>query len=239
MLEQDAQAAASQHGQDARATPKDPTTINIRQGAYLPHWTREGATYSVNFRLFDSLPQDVLEGWVEERDRLMKKAEKLSRPLGAKEQERLRHLFSEKVEQYLDAGHGECWLRRDKIAQLVTDALKEFAGERYRLISWCIMPNHVHVIVEPLAGNDLSGILHSWKSYTSKEANKLLGRTGPFWQVEYFDHLVRDEEDFQHCLEYVWTNPEKAGLQNWKWRGITDEACPVWHGRPGRESYNA
>jgi hypothetical protein len=82
------------------------------------------------------------------------------------------------------------------------------------------MPNHVHVIVQPLPGFELSQILHTWKSRTAKEANKLLGRTGEFWQPEYYDHLVRDEKDFAHCVEYAYSNPENAGMSAWKWRGM-------------------
>ena len=95
------------------------------------------------------------------------------------------------------------------------------------------MPNHVHVVIQPFAGktttagtavphSELSEILHSWKSFTSKEANKLLRRSGDFWQAEYYDHLIRDESDFRHAVRYVLDNPIKAGLRNWKWVGLTD-----------------
>lgn len=89
------------------------------------------------------------------------------------------------------------------------------------------MPNHVHVVVQPFAGkttkagtpaaySELSDILHSWKSFTSKEANKLLRRSGEFWQAEYYDHLIRNESDFRHAVRYVLDNPIKAGLRNWE-----------------------
>ena len=136
------------------------------------------------------------------------------------EQARLRKLFSERVERYLDAGHGACWLQRDDVAQIVANALRYFDGKRYRLWAWCIMPNHVHVVVQPLAGYELPSILHSWKSYTANEINKLLKRTGTVWQTEYYDHLVRNDPDFQHCVEYTLHNPEQAGLKGWKWHGF-------------------
>ena len=72
-------------------------------------------------------------------------------------------------------------------------------------------------------GFELSGILHSWKSYTSTKANKLLGRTGDFWQSEYYDHIIRNEEDFYNQLNYILSNPEKAGLENWPWVNIAEE----------------
>ena len=81
------------------------------------------------------------------------------------------------------------------------------------------MPNHVHTVVQPLAGYELARIVHSWRSFTAKQANRLVGATGPFWQPEAYDHLIRDEDDFQHHVEYVLTNPARAGLKKWKWVG--------------------
>ncbi len=201
----------AEHGQDAQAT------IKKRQGTYLPHWTREGAAYAVTFRLGDSLPQAVLKTWLAERQNIVRTAEHMGRPLSEQEQQRLQKLHSERVETYLDAGHGECWLRQPAIAQLVADALRHFDGQRYRLHAWCIMPNHVHVIVEPLPGHALPALLHSWKSFTAKAANRLLGRTGEFWQTEYYDHLIRDEGDYAHALSYLLENPIVAGLSDWPW----------------------
>ena len=188
-----------------------------RQGAYLPHWTRDGATYAVTFRLGDSLPRPVLEAWLTERRDLIITALQMGRPLSEFEEVRLQKLHSERVESYLDAGHGACWLRRAEIAGLVADALRFFDGQRYRLHAWCVMPNHVHTIVEPHPGHALPTILHSWKSFTAKAANRLLGRTGAFWQDEYYDHLIRDAEDYAHALHYLRENPVKAGLENWLW----------------------
>jgi len=199
------------YGQDARAT------IHKRQGVYLPHWTRDGATYVVAFRLGDSLPRPVLESWLFERRDLVRKAEQMGRPLSDHEEKRLRELHSERVETYFDTGHGACWLRQPLIAQAVADALRHFDRQRYRLHAWCVMPNHVHVIVEPLPGHTLPSILHSWKSFTAKTANRLLGRAGGFWQDESYDHLIRDADDYAHAVRYVLENPAKAGLQDWPW----------------------
>jgi REP element-mobilizing transposase RayT len=205
----------------AQAALPDPH-LHTRQGAYLPHWTKEGSVYSVTFRLSDSLPKPVLEGWLAEREEIVHRAQGMNRPLTEDELRRLDHLFSDRVDKYLDAGHGACWLRREKIAQLVADALTHFDGQRYRLVAWCIMPNHVHVVFQPLPGFELDQILHSWKSFTTHEVKKRQPISGEFWQAEYYDHLVRSPEDLDHSVQYVWTNPEKAGLIGWKWRGRVD-----------------
>ncbi|MEX1110539.1 MAG: class I tRNA ligase family protein [Chthoniobacterales bacterium] len=191
--------------------------ISIRSGANLPHWTQDGATYAVSFRLSDSLPTQVLQQWQEDRNYFLERSGK--EDLSPKEKKELQKLFSEKIDAALDAGHGECWLARPQITQLVQDTLHHFNGQRYDLLAWCIMPNHVHVVLRPTAGNTLSDILHSWKSYSATEANRVLGRSGSFWQTEAFDHLVRDSEDFANQVRYVLKNPGKAGLEEWKWCG--------------------
>jgi REP element-mobilizing transposase RayT len=201
------------HGQDGHAT------VRMRQGSYLPHWTREGGVYSITFRLGDSLPQQVVKDWRRERGDLLRKSEDEKRELTELEQKRLQDLFSEKIEMYLDAGHGHCWMNRPEIARIVEEALKHFDGQRYRLLAWCIMPNHVHVVLKPDSGYELDKILHSWKSFTATRANKLLKRQGVFWQPESYDHLIRDDEDLVHAVEYTLNNPQVASLKNWQWVG--------------------
>jgi len=161
----------------------------------------------------------VLEQWRMERDRIVQNAEAQRRELTSHEQKELIRLYSDKVESYLNAGHGQCYLREAKIAEIVTKALNHFDGERYDLIAWAIMPNHVHAVLRPYQGFELAGLLHSWKSYTANKANELLGRSGLFWQSEYYDHLIRDQEDFVHQVNYVLSNPVKAGLADWPWVG--------------------
>jgi len=173
----------------------------------------------VTFRLADSIPNRVLEGWRLEREQLVQAAIKKSGQLSADETDRLQTLFSEKVEMYLNQRQGACWMMRADVAELVQNALFHFEGERYDLFAWCVMPNHVHVVVRPRPEHALELILHSWKSFTSKEIAKMVNRTGTLWQVEYYDHLIRDEDDLIHAMEYVLNNPRAAGLENWRWVG--------------------
>jgi REP element-mobilizing transposase RayT len=228
----------SSGGRSVRAGPEDNPEdltlreIKVRHGAYLPHWAQEGATYFVTFRLHDSLPADVVEKWSAERREILENTNQAGRQLSSAANRWLDELHSERVEAYLNAGHGACWLTRPRIARSVADAILHFDGERYEALAWCVMPNHVHVVVRPLPGHELSAILHSWKSYSAHQASKLLRRTGPFWQTESYDHLVRDEADLIRCVEYVMTNPEKAGLSSWPWRGARGSRVdPTTHRR--------
>jgi REP element-mobilizing transposase RayT len=203
--------------------------IRIRNRGHLPHWEREVGTYFVTFRLADSLPRSVLDCFLAERQSILNRARQQKRELTPSEQKRLAVLFSKRIEKQLDSGAGECHLAKSRIAQLVVDALGHFDGKQYRLWAWCVMPNHVHVVVELRTGQSVAKILHSWKSYTAKEANKLLHRTGGFWQREYYDHLVRNERQLSAYIRYVQDNPRKAGLREWRWVWISSAALRAAH----------
>lgn len=198
-----------------------------RHGAKLPHWTRESAAYAVTFRLEDSLPASVLRSWLAEREHIVTRAAALGRPLSVFEQKRLDELHSERVERYLDAGRGSCWMNRPEIAELVQSAVHHFDMERYTVFAWCVMPNHVHVVLQPGSGHTLPAVLHSWKSYTSLRANRLLGRRGPVWQSEYYDHLIRDRTDLMRQIAYVLRNPASVGLADWHWVGRRNEVLLI------------
>jgi len=199
-------------------------TVHKRYGAYLPHWTTKNGIYAVGFRLADSLPRKSREQIIAEREDIVQTAKAMGRELAPKERLRLIQLKSSKVEKFLHRGYGECWLKQDRIASIVASAFNFFNGSRYKLYAWCIMPNHVHIIVQPHADHSLSSILHSWKSFTAKQANVILGRIGSFWIRESYDHVIRNADDLRYQIEYAWSNPEMAGMHNWKWRWrIEDE----------------
>ena len=132
-----------------------------------------------------------------------------------------------RIEQWMDAGMGCCALRHPQVAALVQETLQKFDSERYRLIAWCIMPNHVHVLIEPLVS--LPKIVQSWKSFTgrwalSHNAELELGVPAPghaFWMRDYWDRYIRDERHLQAVIDYIHENPVTAGLcpsaPDWPW----------------------
>src|ERR1700750_665604 len=97
------------------------------------------------------------------------------------------------TDEALDRGLGACWLKGPEIARLVEDGLLMCAGERYRLIAWTLMPNHVHVLLSTMPANPIGQVVDSWKRFTGREANKLLHRSGQFWHVDYWDRFIRTE----------------------------------------------
>jgi putative transposase len=178
-------------------------------GSRLPHWQQEGAVYFLTFRLADSIPSRLRDQWEDEREAWMK----VHPEPWTNETEREYHQrFSGALERWLDAGHGACVLRRPDCAQIVADTLRHFEGERVVMISLVIMPNHVHSLFVQNPEWPLEKLTQSWKRFAARQINKLLDRSGNFWQRDYFDRLVRDEKHFANCVRYIRRNPEKAHL---------------------------
>jgi REP element-mobilizing transposase RayT len=191
--------------------------VKIRDRGRLPHWEKDDATYFITFRLADSLPKPVLDRIESERQAIVKTAIGLRRDLSTDERAKITRLSTPIVERFLDSGAGACHLRNSAIAEEVANTLRFFDEKRYRLLAWCVMPNHVHVVARFFPGQTLATVVHSWKSFSAKHANRILGMHGVFWQREYYDHLIRSEEEFEHSIRYVSENPIKAQLKDWKW----------------------
>lgn len=192
-------------------------TSSTRSRGYLPHLEAQKAIYFVTFRLADSLPRELILQLRQQRATIAKAS--FAGTASPSDLSRLRELRAllKKVERCLDRGIGCCYLNDPRVAAIAAETLRHFHGQRYRLLAWCVMPNHVHVLFSPLREHTLDAILHSWKSFSAQKANAFLGRTGPFWQREYFDHLVRDQSSLRRITQYVRDNPKRAGLPNWPW----------------------
>jgi carbamoylphosphate synthase large subunit len=188
---------------------------------HLPHWSQPGATYFITFRLDDAVPQTLLRQWADERDTWVKFHPE---PWDAATKYEYQSRFQDQREKWLDSGHGECLLKDPAVAGIVAGALKHFAGDRYVLDCFVIMPNHVHVLVKPLADRTVPDILHSWKSFTAKKIGQKLARTGAIWQEENYDRIVRDFEELENVRRYIAENPEKAGSAGGEFLLNTDYA---------------
>ncbi len=190
---------------------------------WLPHWRQPGKWYFVTFRLADSLAQVTLKKWAEERETWLQFHPP---PWTEKAEQEYHRRFTAQFERWLDAGQGECLLRREELRKMVASALHHFAVDapdedcksptrdvRYELGDFVVMPNHVHVLVRPLGKWDLEEILHSWKRFSASAMNRLLARNGPVWWQDNFDHLVRNAEKFAKFQRYIADNPAKAYLK--------------------------
>jgi REP element-mobilizing transposase RayT len=173
---------------------------------YLPHLDAAELVQHVVFRLHGSLPPEALDR--------MKGVPAVDR--------------RDAIDEELDRGSGPTWLADPDAAILVARALKRFDGERYRLLAWCVMPNHVHALVGQEDGWPLGGVIKSWKTYTGRLINQRLGREGPFWAADYFDRYVRDDDQLVSAIGYIEANPVKVGLrvrpEDWRWSSASRHA---------------
>ncbi len=179
------------------------TAVNERtwhSRGYLPHFEVPGLTVSLTYRLANSLPGVKLAEWEEEIARL---------PERIRDSERRK-----RIESYLDAGFGDTWLARPDIGELVEGTLLFGDANRYRLHAWVVMPNHVHALITPAPSQTVTRIVHTWKSYSSHEALKLLDGTAPFWQPECFDRYIRDQQHYEAVVNYI---PELTTLNETAW----------------------
>jgi REP element-mobilizing transposase RayT len=172
----------------------DGRLVSITTPKDLPHWTTENGTYFITYRLADSLPHPV-----QRRNKRVPEWRRMDRAL--------------------DRGYGSAILKTPKLAAVIEENLRHFDQKRYSLCAWCVMPNHVHVIARVFR-TDVSRVVHGWKSFTATRINAITGRSGPLWQRDYFDYLIRDDNDLARLCRYVTLNPEKARMRDWPfvWR---------------------
>jgi len=215
----------------------------------LPHYQPIGYTYFVTYRLSGSLPVEVIKKLKGERENQLREISGISdKSLQQENYKRIQSAYFGKFDKLLDASdYGPTWLRQKEIAQIVKDAIHFYDSKKYDLICYTIMSNHVHQVFTPIVGRDLSrpqeqidsppqnnidmnvdlqfpivtDVLRLIKGSTARECNKILNRSGAFWQHESYDHVVRDYNELQRIVKYVLNNPVKEGLcekwEDWKW----------------------
>ena len=185
----------------------------------LPHIQPRGATFLVNYRLVDSLSREIMERLPAESDQFEKALltikDPMERSLLLNKQQY--QLFT-KWDDTLDKSQvGPFWLKDDRIAEIVAQSIRYHGNEWFDVEACCMMPNHVHLVLTPYelsetADYSLAKIMHNIKRNSANHANKVLERTGAFWQHESYDHFIRNEANLERIIKYVLYNPVKANL---------------------------
>jgi putative transposase len=211
----------------------------------LPHWQPAGGTIFLTWRLYGSLPEEALQRLADEQHLLQKRPERPGELPRDRSRRHSKRLFALADQMLARADTGPHWLQDERIAQLVVDALFHHHLKLYVLLAFVVMPNHMHVLLQPLPIEEwqarkpapledrqpgtpapqyvpLRKITQSLKGYTAREANRILKRTGlPFWQDESYDHWARDEAEMQRIVEYIESDPVRAALvdhpQDWRY----------------------
>jgi putative transposase len=185
-----------------------------------PRPDRRSAQQFVTLILADALPKKALA--------------RLEHELAALPEVERTALRRRRLHGVLDAGNGSCRLRDPRQAAIVGQALRHGDGERYHLLAWVVMPNHVHALIEPLPGWALERIVHAWKSLTAHALAKGVGGTPPghggrpLWLREFWDRPISDAQHYRQALDYIHLDPVKAGLTEepgaWHWSSASDPA---------------
>jgi REP element-mobilizing transposase RayT len=190
---------------DARASVADQKKgfAGWHERGYLPHRDSPGLTQFITYHLADAFPSEKLDEWA-----MLLKIEE--------DRERRKQL-----EAYLDKGHGQGWLRRPEIAAICEQAFLRPHPAPYVLKSWCLMPNHVHVLVA-VTNEPMRVFVQKWKGGTARDCNALLHRSGfSFWADDYWDTYMRDADQERRVANYIESNPVKVGLtsfaKEWPW----------------------
>ncbi|GAB2523235.1 transposase [Spirosoma aerophilum] len=216
--------------------------MKIEYARNLPHLQYVGATFFVTFCLKGSLPAAVVQELIAERERAIKHLKEKGEGGTADAVYREHKRYFARIERTLDAGrYGHDWLKSPAVAEVVARRIREADWVGYALLAYCIMPNHVHLVVDTAMQLDtlqpdeeisstnyrqLYQTLKVIKGSSAFEANQLLGRTGAFWQPESYDHYVRDPGELKRILNYTVQNPVKAGLvddwQDWPYTYLSE-----------------
>ncbi len=165
----------------------------------LPHWDIPNKLQYVTFRLADSIPQSKLVEYKYTLNTWLGVHPKPWSSADEQEYNKLKNTY----EKWLDAGYGACVMKETSIRNIIIDSLLHDDGKCYDLLHFCIMPNHVHLLLIPYPGHDLTGILRTLKTITAIRINRKLGRTGRLWMKESFDTLIRSEEQLDKVVRYI------------------------------------
>ena len=172
--------------------------LGWHERGFLPHCDYPGLVQFITTRLADSLPAARRGEW----EHLL--------AIGDNRERRA------ELEEYLDRGGGECRLREARVAKLCEEALLHFHNDRYELLAWCVMPNHVHVLVH-VWDLPVWKMIASWKRFSAARINGTAPNRSSapqksFWEREYWDTFMRSEEQEKKAVQYIEANPVKAKL---------------------------
>ncbi|MCU0444576.1 MAG: transposase [Microscillaceae bacterium] len=191
----------------------------------LPHYYPEGAKFFITFRLYNSIPKIFLEELKADYEAKVAEITRCQNPENYSQlidNERKRHFVA--FDEYLDKVEtGNHYLKIPEVAKIVQDAIHSQDGELYDLLAYCIMSNHVHLVIDTAiqleksqSYQNLDKIMNQLKGFTAYQANRQLSKKGHFWQAENYDRVVRNQQELQNIIHYVLNNPVKAGVvENW------------------------
>jgi putative transposase len=213
-------------------------TEGLFRRRHLPHWDVENGAYFVTTCLDGNIPAKGLVGLYRYREELEARDKPID--LSNEEWETRKHkLIFSRFDKLIDLQPAVKHLENQAAATIVRDALYHFAGDRYDLLAYVVMPSHFHWLFHPQAAwvrslgksskrTPRERMMKSINGYTAYRCNQALGRSGGFWQHEGYDHFVRNDEELYRIVQYIEQNPVKAKLvaypKEWRWSSAADRS---------------
>src|SRR5205823_6055893 len=201
--------------------PMQPSQMIRRRN--LPHWDVADAPCFLTTCLEGSIPAQGLLDIRQFRDELGRRPRPANLSEADWKLQRWKRAFA-RTDDWLDRALAVRHLADERLAQIVVRTMFFFAGERYDLLAYVVMPSHVHWVFQPIPAwvatlpderplrTPRERIQQSFNRHSASECNQTLGRQGAFWQHESYDHWVRDADELERIIHYVEANPVKAGL---------------------------
>jgi REP element-mobilizing transposase RayT len=191
----------------------------------LPHWQQAGVLVFVTWRLADSLPAGKLRGLEGEKEAWLRLH---PCPWTRQTLAEYHARFTERIEAWLDAGHGACVLRQPALAAEVAKSLLHDHGKRVDLEEFVVMPNHVHALFGLRSGHALGAVIKDWKAFSALRINRLLGQSGTLWMKDYWDRLIRGTAHEERVRRYIRENPRHLRPGDFLyWRREAREGRPM------------
>lgn len=179
----------------------------------LPHLYYKEGIYFVTFRLHGSIHLEQLKKL---------QIESMNKNLHLNQQKKNFKKYDSLLD---DSTSNILYLQQSEIMEICKSSIHYYDRKEYKLICYCIMPNHIHLVFELLSKErNIGEIVGSIKKYSARRINKIINREGVLWQAESFDRLVRDEFELYFNIKYVLLNPVNAGIVE-KWRDWDGTYC--------------
>ena len=194
----------------------------------LPHYDIKYKFQFITLREYGSIPQSILKTIEDKTIKFNEDFLKYNSFTHYERQIRIQHLRLKLFEKYQDCGYGRCLFKKKEIANIIKEALLFYNDKNYEIISWVIMPNHIHLLVYLYPNYELAKFIHYVKSITTNKIKKYIDISEKIWSNDYFDRYIRNHFHYCKTVNYIRMNPVKAGLckdyQDWK---FTDSHAPV------------
>jgi len=192
--------------------------VTARKAGLMPHWRATGAIYEVAFHLDGALPKSR-QAEIEELRAEIKEGRLRAINLSQRRLEMIARSEQEATRRKWMADPGPGLLADPRCAGVVEAVMIRGHRWKFDLLAWSVMPNHVHAVIHPYDGVDVSDIVKAWKGASNRSIRGIVGGSGPIWQREYFDRIMRTAGETYQAVRYAIENPDAIGMHEWPFRG--------------------